>query len=439
MSRIMMIGTGYVGLVSGACLAEFGNKVVCYDIDHGKIEGLEKGKVPFYEPGLEDMVIRNRDEGRLRFSTDLAKCVADSTVIFIAVGTPEQDDGTADLSAVFAVAGDIADHMEGFKVIVQKSTVPVGTTRKLGDLIREKTGGQADFELVSNPEFLREGSAIEDFLRPNRVVFGFSGPRATDVVEEVYHPLYADGTPVLSTNLESAEMVKYASNAFLATKVSFINEVAELCEKVGADVQVVARGMGMDTRIGAKFLHAGTGFGGSCFPKDTIALVKMGDSYGVDMSLVKSTIGANERQSSRAVGKLRALVGGELAGLRIAVLGLSFKPNTDDVREASSLKIIQQLWDEGAKVVAYDPVAGANAQRAMPDLELAPGVDDCVTGADGLILATEWSEFRLLDMKKIASQLAHPRVVDCRNIYRPEQMEELGIAYDSFGRRAVDV
>ncbi|MBC8367812.1 UDP-glucose/GDP-mannose dehydrogenase family protein, partial [bacterium] len=248
----------------------------------------------------------------------------------------------------------------------------------------------------------------------------------------------ADGTPVLSTTLESAEMVKYASNAFLATKVSFINEVAELCEKVGADVQVVARGMGMDTRIGAKFLHAGTGFGGSCFPKDTIALVKMGDSYGVDMSLVKSTIGANERQSSRAVGKLRRLCGGELSGLRIAVLGLSFKPNTDDVREASSLKIIQQLWDEGAEVVAYDPVAGDNAQRAMPNLELASCVDDCVTGADGLILATEWSEFRLLDMKKIASQLAHPRVVDCRNIYRPEQMEELGIAYDSFGRKAVD-
>jgi len=280
---------------------------------------------------------------------------------------------------------------------VQKSTVPVGTTRKLGDIIREKAGPDADFELVSNPEFLREGSALNDFLHPNRVIFGFSGTRAQDVMEEVYHPLYANDTPILSTTLESAEMVKYASNAFLATKVSFINEVAELCERVGADVQVVARGMGMDTRIGAKFLHAGTGFGGSCFPKDTIALVKMGDSFGVDMSLVKSTIGANERQSLRAVEKLRKLCGGSVKGLRIAVLGLSFKPNTDDVREASALKIIRHLWDEGAEVIAYDPVAGPNAKLAMPDLELAENTDACVAGADGLILATEWNEFRLLD------------------------------------------
>jgi len=437
-SRIMMIGTGYVGLVSGACLADFGNKVVCYDIDRKKIEGLERGRIPFFEPGLEEMVVRNRDLGRLRFSTDLESCVAESSVIFIAVGTPEQDDGSADLSAVFAVAEDIGRTMSGFKVVVQKSTVPVGTTRKLGRVISEAAGEGAEFELVSNPEFLREGSAIDDFLRPNRVVFGFSGPRATEIVEEIYHPLYSDGTPILSTTLESAEMVKYASNAFLATKVSFINEVAELCERVGADVQVVARGMGMDTRIGAKFLHAGTGFGGSCFPKDTIALVKMGDAFGVNMSLVKSTIGANERQSRRAVGKLKKLCGGSLAGLRIAVLGLSFKPNTDDVREASALKIIQGLWDEGASVVAYDPVAGENAKRAMPDLELAENAESCIKGADGLVLATEWSEFRLLDLARVASLLKGKRIVDCRNIYRPEQMEELGIAYESFGRRPVD-
>lgn len=434
----MMIGTGYVGLVSGACLAEFGNKVVCYDIDKAKIEGLEQGKIPFHEPGLKEMVLRNRNEGRLEFSTNLKTSLDASTVVFIAVGTPEQDDGTADLSAVFAVAKDIGKNMNGFKVIVQKSTVPVGTTRKLSKVLREEIGKSDEFELVSNPEFLREGSAIDDFLHPNRVVFGFSGPRAADVMEDIYHPLYSSGTPILSTSLESAEMVKYASNAFLATKVSFINEVAELCEQVGADVQVVARGMGMDTRIGAKFLHAGTGFGGSCFPKDTIALVKMGDSFGVDMSLVRSTIGANERQSQRAVDKLRTLCGGKIKGLRIAVLGLSFKPNTDDVREASSLKIIQQLWDEGAEVVAYDPVAGPNAKRAMPELELAADTKTCVAGADGLILATEWSEFRLLEMKDVVSKMKAPRVVDCRNIYRPEQMKEQGIQYESFGRKAVE-
>jgi len=437
-SRIMMIGTGYVGLVSGACLAEFGNKVICYDIDRDKIDMLEKGKVPFFEPGLEEMVKRNSDEGRLSFSTDLQSSVDASSVVFIAVGTPEREDGSADLSAVFAVAGDIGRSMKGFKVIVQKSTVPVGTTRKLGKAIGEQAGEGADFELVSNPEFLREGSAIEDFMRPNRVVFGFSGPRAPEVVEELYRPLYAGGTPILSTTLESAEMVKYASNAFLATKVSFINEIAELCEKLGADVQVVAQGMGMDARIGPKFLHAGTGFGGSCFPKDTIALVTMGDRHGVDMSLVKSTIGANERQSRRAVEKLRRLCGGSLLGLRIAVLGLSFKPNTDDVREASALKIIEQLWREGAEVVAYDPVAGANARRALPRLELATGVDDCVKGADGLVLATEWDEFRRLDLGRVASLMKGRRVVDCRNVYRPEKMEELGIAYESFGRRSVE-
>jgi len=438
LSSIMMIGTGYVGLVSGACLADFGNRVICYDIDKTKIDKLAKGRIPFFEPGLEEMVLRNQDEGRLSFSTDLASSVAESEAIFIAVGTPEQDDGTADLSAVYAVAEDIGRTMKGFKVIVQKSTVPVGTTRKLGATIRAKAGAGADFELVSNPEFLREGSAIDDFLHPNRVVFGFSGPRAYEVVEEIYHPLYANGTAILSTTLESAEMVKYASNAFLATKVSFINEIAELCEKLGADVQVVARGMGMDSRIGPKFLHAGTGFGGSCFPKDTIALVKMGDAFGVDMSLVKSTIGANERQSRRAVDKLRRLCGGSVKGLRIAVLGLSFKPETDDVREASALKIIRHLWEEGASVIAYDPVAGENAKRALPGLDLAGGVEACIKGADGLVIATEWDEFRQLDLSRVAGLLGRKRIVDCRNVYRPEQMEELGVAYDSFGRRSVE-
>jgi len=438
LSRIMMIGTGYVGLVSGACLADFGNKVVCYDIDETKIEGLAKGRIPFFEPGLEEMVLRNRDEERLSFSTDLEASVAASTVIFIAVGTPEQDDGTADLSAVFAVAKDIGRTLDGFKIIVQKSTVPVGTTRKLGAVIRERAGSNIDFELVSNPEFLREGSALNDFLHPNRVIFGFDGPRAPDVMREIYHPLYAAETPILSTSLESAEMVKYAANAFLATKVSFINEVAELCERVGADVQVVARGMGMDKRIGAKFLHAGTGFGGSCFPKDTIALVKMGDSFGVDMSLVKSTIGANERQSERAVDKMRRLCDGSVEGLRIAVLGLSFKPNTDDVREASSLKIIGRLREEGARVVAYDPVAGPNARKILPDLELAESAMDCARGADGLILATEWDEFRLLDMAAIASSMVAARVVDCRNIHRPDRMRDMGIRYESFGRGTLD-
>ncbi|MDP6418375.1 MAG: UDP-glucose/GDP-mannose dehydrogenase family protein [Candidatus Krumholzibacteria bacterium] len=434
MSRTLVIGTGYVGLVSGACMADFGNRVTCYDIAQDKIDTLNRGEVSFYEPGLEDLVRRNVDAGRLSFSSDLVESVESAVAIFIAVGTPEREDGSADLDAVFSVARDIGRNLKGYKIVVQKSTVPVGTTRRVGEIMREEAGPDADFDLVSNPEFLREGSAINDFMRPNRVVLGFDGDRAREVVKEIYRPLYLNETPVLATSLETAEMVKYASNAFLAAKISFINEVAEFCEKVGADVQVVARGMGMDQRIGSKFLHAGAGFGGSCFPKDTQALLHMGTESGVKMGLVRAAIEANERQPLRAVEKMLRLSGGSVDGLRIAVLGLSFKPNTDDVRDAAALKIIEGLEKAGATVCAFDPVASKNARLAKPDLELADSLFGCIEGADGLVIATEWNEFRVLDLEKVARLMANPRVVDCRNIYRRKQMESLGFAYASFGR-----
>ncbi|MBN2171354.1 MAG: UDP-glucose/GDP-mannose dehydrogenase family protein [Candidatus Krumholzibacteriota bacterium] len=430
----MVIGTGYVGLVSGACMADFGNRVICYDIDKEKIAALERGVIPFYEPGLAELVERNRAAGRLSFSTDLVACIADSMVIFIAVGTPEGQGGEADLSAVFGVAGEIGRHLDGYHVVVQKSTVPVGTNRRVAAIIREAAGPEARFDMVSNPEFMREGSAIGDFLRPNRVIMGVESERARELMREIYRPLFLNETPILFTGIESAEMIKYASNAFLAVKISYINEIAELCERMGADVQVVARGMGLDGRIGAKFLHAGAGFGGSCFPKDTKALVTMADEQAVAMGVVRAAIAANERQPERAVEKLAALAGGDIAGMRVAVLGLSFKPNTDDVREAASLKIIRRLREKGARERAFDPVAGANARRVLPDLDLAPGTYECLDGADALIIVTEWNEFRVLDLQRVAALLKRPLVVDCRNIFNARIMADAGLRYASYGQ-----
>ena len=436
MTRILMIGTGYVGLVSGACMADFGNHVICYDIDQGKIDTLSRGAIPFYEPGLKELVERNRDAGRLRFSTDLDSAMAESNVVVIAVGTPELPDGSADLSAVYAVAKAIGERMNGYKVVVQKSTVPVGTNRRIRASIAEAAGAGAEFDMVANPEFLREGSAIGDFMRPDRVVIGADSERAQRLMREVYRPLYLNETPVLSTDIETAEMIKYAANAFLATKISFINEVAELCERVGADVQVVARGLGLDGRIGSKFLHAGAGFGGSCFPKDTKALLQIGRSHGVPMGLVAATIDANERQPRRAVEKLEALAGGSVKGMHVAILGLSFKPNTDDVREAAALKIIKLLGERGATVRAFDPVAGENAKRAMPELDLAAGTYECLERADALIIVTEWNEFRVLDLERVAGMLKRKLVVDCRNIFKAGPMAEAGLRYASFGRQS---
>jgi UDPglucose 6-dehydrogenase len=433
-TRIMVIGTGYVGLVSGACMADFGNHVICYDIDAEKIATLERGEIPFYEPGLAELVARNRKAGRLEFSTDVDASMANATVIVIAVGTPELPDGSADLGAVFAVSEAIGERLDGYKVIVQKSTVPVGTNRRIKEIIAEKAGADAEFDVVSNPEFLREGAAIGDFLRPNRVVLGVESERALRLMREVYRPLFLNETPVLSTDIESAEMIKYAANAFLATKISFINEIAELCEKLGADVQVVARGMGLDQRIGSKFLHAGAGYGGSCFPKDTKALLQMGKEQDTTMGLVAAAIDANERQPIRAVAKLRELAGGDLAGLKVALLGLSFKPNTDDVREAAALKIARMLLDEGATVRAFDPVAGDNALRAMPELVLAADTHDCLKGADALVIATEWNEFRVLDLELLAGSLGRKLVVDCRNIFDAKLMKEAGLSYAAFGK-----
>ena len=434
MTRILIMGTGYVGLVSGACMADFGNRVVCFDIDEEKIELLKRGDIPFYEPGLRELVERNRNAGRLSFSTDLDASMADCQVIFIAVGTPEFDDGSADLTYVRAAAQSIGERLRDYRCIVQKSTVPVGTCAELRKLIAAAAPDGAEFDVVSNPEFLREGAAIGDFLRPNRVVMGVDSDRARRIMREVYRPLFLNETPILTTHIESAEMIKYAANAFLAVKISFINEIAELCEKVGADVQVVARGMGLDNRIGAKFLHAGAGFGGSCFPKDTKALARTGVQHGLPMGIVSAAIEANARQSERAIEKLKDLAGGDLRGMKIAVLGLSFKPNTDDVREAASLKIIRRLREEGAEERAFDPVAGANALKAMPDLRLSEGTYDCIEGADGLIIVTEWNEFRVLDLDRVASLLKRPIVVDCRNIFNRELMAEAGLAYRSFGQ-----
>jgi len=435
--NICVIGTGYVGLVTGVCLAEFGMNLICVDSDRDKIEFLKEGKVPIYEPGLEDLMKKNAKEGRLRFSTSVSEGVASSLVIFIAVGTPSRDDGSADLSAVEGVAREIAEHMDGYKVVVVKSTVPVGTCRRLKKLIQDHQARPTPFDIVSNPEFQREGSAVEDFLRPDRVTIGAESEQAVAILKDIYSALYLIETPLVITSLETAEMIKYAANAFLATKVTFINEIANLCEYAGADVHHVAKAMGLDGRIGKKFLHPGPGYGGSCFPKDTRALAQMGHERGYPLKLLRSVIEVNEEQRQRMVQKISLKVG-DLKGKVIGVLGLSFKPNTDDIRESSAIAIIEGLLEKGARVKAFDPAAMDEARRVLPGIAYGKDAYDVAEGCDALVLVTEWNQFRRLDLHRIKSLLRKPVFIDLRNVYEPDQMKQLGFDYDCVGRVRID-
>jgi UDPglucose 6-dehydrogenase len=433
--RIAMIGTGYVGLVSGACLSEFGHDVICIDKDAAKVNALRAGQIPIFEPGLDEVVAANVKAGRLSFHADMAKAVAGAEAVFIAVGTPSRrGDGHADLTYVFAAAEELAAHLSGYTVVVTKSTVPVGTSRKVKEIIK-RVRPEAAFDVCSNPEFLREGSAIDDFRRPDRVIVGCDSDRARDVIREIYRPLYLHETPIVFTSPESSELIKYAANAFLATKITFINEMADLCEKVGADVQDVARGIGLDGRIGSKFLHAGPGFGGSCFPKDTLALLKTSQDSGAPTRLVEAVTSVNEARKVRMAEKIERAFGG-VTGKSIAVLGLTFKPNTDDMREAPSLVIIPWLQAAGAKIRAYDP-EGAREARNLLDIELCKNAYEALDGADGVVILTEWNEFRALDVARMKSLLKRPLMVDLRNIYRPAQMAAAGFTYVSVGRATV--
>jgi UDPglucose 6-dehydrogenase len=432
--RIAMIGTGYVGLVSGACFSDFGHVVTCIDRDAAKIAELQNGKMPIFEPGLDAIVASNVKAGRLSFATESAAAIRASDAVFLAVGTPSRrGDGFADLSYVYDAARKIAAEMEGFKVIVIKSTVPVGTNDEVDGIIR-KLRPDADFTVVSNPEFLREGAAIEDFKHPDRVVVGTDDERARRVMRELYRPLFINETPMLFTGRRSAELIKYASNAFLATKITFINEMADLCEKCGADVQDVARGMGLDRRIAAKFLHAGPGFGGSCFPKDIAALAAIGQRYEVPTKIVSTVIAVNDARKRAMVTKVVAACGGSLQGKTVAVLGLTFKPNTDDMREAPSLVIVPALEAQGARVRAYDPHGMAEARKLMPRLETATDAYACIEGADAMLILTEWDEFRALDLERVKRTLRTPVIIDLRNIYKPAEVAAMGLSYVSIGR-----
>jgi UDPglucose 6-dehydrogenase len=441
MIRIAVVGTGYVGLVTGACLADFGNRVVCADVDASKIQSLEKGQIPFYEPGLEELVRRNVKEGRLAFSSDVAGAVGPAHVVFIAVGTPPRTDGAADLSAVFAVGRLIASELAGgYKVVVQKSTAPVGTARRLWDELK-RHAGDGGVDVASNPEFLREGSALETFLRPDRVVLGVETPRSERLLRAIYRPLYLIETPMVVTSLETAELIKYASNAFLAMKVSYINEIANLCEAVGADVQTVAKAVGLDGRIGRKFLHAGPGYGGSCFPKDTQALAHFAREKGERLRLVESTAAANDAQKERMVDKIERAVG-SLSGKRIAMLGLSFKPNTDDIREAPALDIAAGLLKRGAQVIGHDPAAmeAVRVTAVGKKMEFAQDPYEAAHGADAVVVVTEWNLYRRLDLRMLAKILRKPIFVDLRNLYAPEDVAAAGLHHHSVGRapRAAD-
>ncbi len=431
--NICVIGTGYVGLVTGTCLAEFGMNLICVDNDRQKMDLLQQGKVSIHEPGLEDLVTKNMKEGRLRFSPSIEEGVASSLVIFIAVGTPSSDDGSADLRAVEEVGKEIPRYMDGYKVVVVKSTVPVGTCRRLKKLIQDHQARPSPFDIVSNPEFQREGSAIEDFMRPDRVTIGAESEQAIAIMKDIYSALYLIETPFVITSLETAEMIKYAANAFLATKVTFINEIANLCELAGADVLHVARAMGLDGRIGKKFLHPGPGYGGSCFPKDTQALSRMAHERGYAFKILDSVIEVNEEQKERMVDKIRKKVG-DLRGKTIGVLGLSFKPNTDDIRESSSIVIIQRLLAMGAKVKAFDPAAMEETKAVLPELEYGEDAYDVARGADALVLITEWNQFRRLDLHRIKGLLESPIFIDLRNVYDPDQMRRLGFDYCGVGR-----
>ncbi|WLA85826.1 UDP-glucose dehydrogenase family protein [Bradyrhizobium elkanii] len=432
--KIAMVGTGYVGLVSGACFADFGHQVVCVDKDAGKIEALKRGKIPIYETDLDKLVETNAAAGRLTFTTELAGAVADADAVFIAVGTPSRrGDGHADLSYVYAAAKEIGAALKKFTVVVTKSTVPVGTGDEVERLIRE-TNPDADFAVASNPEFLREGAAIQDFRHPDRIVVGTEDDRAKRVMGEVYRPLYLNQAPILYTARRTAELIKYAANAFLATKITFINEIADLSEKVGANVQEVARGIGLDNRIGTKFLHAGAGYGGSCFPKDTRALFKTALDHDVQLKIVEATLTANDNRKRAMARKVANVLGGELRGKTIGVLGLTFKPDTDDMREAPSIPLINGLIDFGAKVRAYDPIGMEQARKELPEIEYCRDAYECARQADALVIVTEWRQFRALDLKRIKQEMKHPVVVDLRNIYRPDEMAAHGFTYDSIGR-----
>lgn len=432
--RVAMIGTGYVGLVSGACFADFGHEVVCVDKDASKIEALERGEIPIYEPGLDVLVNGNRFAGRLSFSTDLGPAVRGADVVFIAVGTPSRrGDGHADLSYVFAAAEEVADAMSGYTLVVNKSTVPVGTGDKVEELIRARKP-QADFDVASNPEFLREGSAIEDFKRPDRVVVGTGSERAQELMNQLYRPLFLNETPILFTARRTAEVIKYAANAFLATKISFINEIADLCEKVDADVQAVAKGIGLDKRIAGKFLHAGPGYGGSCFPKDTLALLRTAEETGASLSIVDAASSSNAERKKRMAEKIIAACGGDVKGQTLAVLGVTFKPNTDDMRDAPSLDIIPALQKAGAHIRAYDPEGMEEASPLLPGTEWMKDENEAMKGADALIILTEWNQFRALDLGHLRESLRKPVIVDLRNIYTREEMKKAGLAYHSVGR-----
>ena len=435
--RIAMIGTGYVGLVSGACFSDFGWNVTCVDKDGGKIKRLCAGEIPIFEPGLDALVESNTRGGRLTFTTDLATAVAQADAVFIAVGTPSRrGGGHADLSYVYDAAREIAAALSGYTVVVTKSTVPVGTGREVERIIRE-TRPDADFDVVSNPEFLREGSAINDFKRPDRVVIGTGGERAQEVMRQLYRPLYLIETPIIFTSLETAEIIKYAANCFLATKITFINEFADLCETVGADVQDVARGIGLDGRIGRKFLHAGPGYGGSCFPKDALALARTARDAGAPVTIVEEVIRANDARKASMSDKITAACGGSVAGKTIAVLGVTFKPNTDDMRDAPSLTIIPRLIEGGASVRIFDPEGRDEAEQLLPGTLWSPDAFSAMDGADALVIITEWNEFRGLDLERVKRMLRSPVLIDLRNIYEPEEMAAAGFYYTSIGRPTV--
>ncbi|HVM83298.1 MAG TPA: UDP-glucose/GDP-mannose dehydrogenase family protein [Candidatus Binatia bacterium] len=433
--KIAVIGSGYVGLVSGACFSEFGHDVVCIDADAGKIERLKAGKIPIYEPGLDDLVERNARAKRLTFSTDI-KDVAGAQAVFIAVGTPSRrGDGHADMTYVHAAAAQIAAELKDYAVVVTKSTVPVGTGRAVEKIIRE-TNPKAEFDVASNPEFLREGSAIQDFMKPDRVVIGTDGERAKDVMRQIYRPLFLIDTPMLFTKLETAELIKYSANAFLAMKITFINQISDLCERVGADVHDVARGIGLDGRIGAKFLHPSPGFGGSCFPKDTRALIQTARAYQSPLSLIEATLDFNEARKRGMADRIVEALGGKPAGKTVAVLGLTFKPNTDDMREAASVTILPVLIEKGVKIRAHDPEGMAEAKKQMPDLDYRDDPYDAIDGADALVILTEWNSYRSLDLDRVKATLKSPVFVDLRNIYRPAEMAAAGFKYSSLGRSA---
>jgi UDPglucose 6-dehydrogenase len=432
--RIAMIGAGYVGLVSGACFSEFGVRVICVDKDEAKVEKLNRGEMPIYEPGLDSLVQTNMRGGRLSFTTDISSAVDGADAVFIAVGTPSRrGDGHADLSHVYGAAEEIARALSGYAVVVTKSTVPVGTCRQVARTIREARP-DADFDVASNPEFLREGSAIGDFMRPDRVVIGTDNARAREVLRRIYRPLYLIETPIIFTTLETSELIKYAANSFLATKVSFINEIADLCDKLGADVHDVARGMGLDGRIGRKFLHPGPGYGGSCFPKDALALLRTAQEVGARFNILETVVRVNDERKKRMADKIIEACGGSIAGKTIAVLGLTFKPNTDDMRDAPSLVIVPALQKAGATVRAFDPAGMAEARKLLDGVAWCEDAYDTMVKADALTILTEWNEFRALDLGRVKSLMNRPLMVDLRNIYNPEEMAAAGFSYSCLGR-----